>query len=52
MRGRSTFARLALAGYDARGRMAIGPVVQWAKAAWDSSGAQGRHEGLMESSYD
>ena len=36
MRGRSSFARLALAGYDAGGLMAIEPIVQWAKAVWDS----------------
>ena len=35
MRGKSTFARLVLAGYDAGGLMATEPVVQWAKAIWD-----------------
>ena len=35
MRGRSTFARLALARYDAGGLMATEPIVQWAKAVWD-----------------
>ena len=35
IRGRSTFARLTLAGYDAGGLMAIDPIVHWARAAWD-----------------
>ena len=35
MRGKSTFARLTLADYDAGGLMAIDPIVQWAKAVWD-----------------
>ena len=36
MRGKSTFARLTLAGYDAGALMAVGPIAQWAKAAWDA----------------
>ena len=35
MRGKSTFARIALAGHDAGGLMAIDPIIQWAKAVWD-----------------
>ena len=35
MRGRSTFARTALAGYDVGSLMATDPIVQWAKAVWD-----------------
>ena len=34
-RGRSTFARLELAGYDPGADMAIGPITDWAKAVWD-----------------
>jgi hypothetical protein len=35
MRGRSAFARLALAKYDVGTQMAIEPVVEWARAVWD-----------------
>ena len=35
-RGRSTFARLELAGYDPAADMAIGPIFEWARALWDS----------------
>ena len=33
--GRSTFARLRLERYDAAASLAIGPIVEWAKAVWD-----------------
>ena len=36
MRGRSAYARLQLAGYDVGAQMAIGPIMEWAKAVWDS----------------
>ena len=35
LRGRSTFARLQLAGYDAGSDLTIGPIFEWAKACWD-----------------
>ena len=35
-RGRSTVARLELAGYDPAADMAIRPIVGWARALWDS----------------
>ena len=35
LRGRPTFARLQLAGYDAGKELAIGPIIEWAKACWD-----------------
>ena len=35
MRGKSTFARLTLANYDAGGLMAIDPIVHWARAVFD-----------------
>ena len=34
-RGRSSFARLELAGYDPGADMAVGPIVEWARASWD-----------------
>ena len=35
MRGKSTFARVTLGGYDAGAVMAIDPILHWAKAIWD-----------------
>ena len=35
MRGRSTFARLEVAGYDVGAEMATDPIFSWAAAAWD-----------------
>ena len=37
MRGRSTFARLSLAGYDVGALMATDPIVDWACAVWDGT---------------
>ena len=37
LRGRSTFARLRLDDYDPAASMAIGPIVEWARALWDRS---------------
>ena len=36
VRGRSSFARLELAGYDPGADMAVGPIVEWARAVWDN----------------
>ena len=35
VRGRSSFARLLLAGYDPGVGMAVSPILDWAKAIWD-----------------
>ena len=35
MRGRSTFARLQLAAYDAGADLAVAPIYEWARAVWD-----------------
>ena len=35
MRGRCTFARLEVAGYDVGAEMATDPIISWAAAAWD-----------------
>ena len=35
LRGRSTFARLRLENYDPAASLAIGPIIDWAKAIWD-----------------
>ena len=37
MRGRSTFARLELARFDPGAACAISPIVEWARAIWDST---------------
>ena len=36
MRGKSSFARLALSSYDIGALMATDPITDWAKAVWDS----------------
>ena len=41
LRGRSTFARLRLENYDPAAGMAIGPIVEWAKAIWDGVVSKG-----------
>ena len=35
MRGRSAFARLQLGSYDVGAQMAVDPIVEWCRAAWD-----------------
>ena len=35
MRGRSSFARLALANYDVGALMGTDPIVEWSRSAWD-----------------